>query len=295
MILTITLNPAVDQTIFVQGLAIGEVNRGRESQLDPAGKGVNVSRMAHRLGWPTVACGFLGGEVGRLVERALDTEGVQHQFVRISGQTRLSVTVVDELSKTATSVRVPGPEIDGQHAAELDAVLQHWLQGARVLVLAGRLPPGVPPNAYARYIGLARDRGVLTILDQAESRGGRGIAGPAAADCGQRRAGREGAAQARHRDRRHFDGRQRGGLRSRGERLAGETAGRRAAQHGGIGGFVRRGSRRGSGARWRRGRWAEAGDGGWGSDGRDAGDGARLARAGAGAAAAGDGHDAALS
>jgi 1-phosphofructokinase family hexose kinase len=141
------------------------VNRGQESQLDPAAKGVNVSRMAHRLGWPTVALGFLGGEIGRLVRRALDADGVQHHLVPIPGQTRLSVTVVDTLSSVATSVRVPGPMIDPQQAAELDRLVQFWLRGARVLVLAGQLPPGVASDAYARYIEAARARNVLTILD----------------------------------------------------------------------------------------------------------------------------------
>jgi 1-phosphofructokinase len=165
MILTVTLDPAADQTIFVPNLAVGRVNLGQETQLDPAGKGVNVSRMVHRLGWPTVAFGFLGGEIGALIRRALDDEGVQHHFVPIAGQTRLSVTIVGESHNTATSVRVSGPEIPPEKAAELDRVLEFWLQAARVLVLAGRLPPGVPADVYARYIEAARANGVLTILD----------------------------------------------------------------------------------------------------------------------------------
>lgn len=81
MILTLTLNPAVDQMLFLDRMAPDEVNRFGQQQLDPAGKGVNASRMAHRLGWPTVAVGSLAGEIGHLVARALDEGGVQHHFM----------------------------------------------------------------------------------------------------------------------------------------------------------------------------------------------------------------------
>ncbi len=117
MIITLTLNPAVDQTIFVRRLEPGEVNRFAEAQLDPAGKGINVARMAQRLGWPTIAFGFLAGEIGLLAERALDAEGVAYHFVRVPGQTRLNVTVVDQATGTATSFYGPGPAVEPEHVA----------------------------------------------------------------------------------------------------------------------------------------------------------------------------------
>ncbi len=165
MIITLTLNPAVDQTVFVSRLALGDVNRFRESQLDPAGKGINVSRMAHRLGWPTIAFGFLAGEIGLIAQKALEDEGVQHHFVRAPGQTRLNVTVIDESTGTATSLYGPGPRVELPYLARLDEVFRFWLQAGRVLVLAGSLPPGVPGDAYASYTRLAREQGVKTILD----------------------------------------------------------------------------------------------------------------------------------
>lgn len=165
MIITLTPNPAVDQTVFVDRFDVGAVNRFRESQLDPAGKGINVSRVAHRLGWPTIAFGFLAGEIGLIAETALDDEGVQHHFVRIPGQTRLNVTIVEEVGRTSTSLYGPGPPVDQEHFARLDNLIQFWLQAGRVLVLAGSLPPGIPDEAYATYIRLAESRGVRTILD----------------------------------------------------------------------------------------------------------------------------------
>lgn len=165
MIITLTLNPAVDFTTVVHHLDVGEINRYREPQLDPAGKGVNVARMAHRLGWPAIALGFLAGDIGSLIPKALAGEGVLSHFVDVPGQTRLNVAIVDEANRAATSLRGPGPVVAPEHRRQLDDLLQFWLPSGRVLVLAGNLPPGVRDDTYARYIELANTMGVKTILD----------------------------------------------------------------------------------------------------------------------------------
>ncbi|HXU06771.1 MAG TPA: PfkB family carbohydrate kinase, partial [Polyangia bacterium] len=143
MIVTLTLNPAADQTLWVERVDPGRVHRVLSSQIDPAGKGINVSRMAHRLGWPTIAFGFLAGDTGDIVEEALHKEGVQHHFVRITGQTRLNVTIV-EAAGTATSFFGPGPAIPPEGISALESLFHFWLHAARILVIAGSLPPGVP-------------------------------------------------------------------------------------------------------------------------------------------------------
>ncbi|MHB1415301.1 MAG: 1-phosphofructokinase [Chloroflexota bacterium] len=165
MIITFTPNPSVDQTLFVNSLAVGDVNRFHSPQLDPAGKGINASRVIHRLGWPTIAFSFLAGEIGLIAERTLDEEGVQRHFVRVPGQTRMNVTVVDEAAGTSTSFYGPGPNVGPEHLAAVEGLLDFWLQAGKVLVLAGSLPPGVPIDIYASYIRKARDNGVKTILD----------------------------------------------------------------------------------------------------------------------------------
>ena len=165
MIITLTLNPAVDQTMVVSEVTLGEVNRVREVYLDPAGKGINVSRMVHRLGWPTIAFGFLAGEIGLLAEKALDNEGVQYHFVHVPGQTRLNVTLIDESTGVLTNYNGRGLRVDEESVARLDEVLTFWLQAGSVLVLAGSLPRGMPEDTYARYIELAKAAGSKTILD----------------------------------------------------------------------------------------------------------------------------------
>lgn len=165
MILSVTLNPAVDLTTFVDHLSIGTVNRYQAPQLDPAGKGINVSRMAHRLGWPTIAFGFLAGEIGSIIPRALEAEAVPYHFVPVPGQTRLGVTIVDTTSRKATNLYGPGPVVDRNHQRQLADLVTFWLPAGRVLVLAGSLPPGMPDDVYAAYIRRANATGIRTILD----------------------------------------------------------------------------------------------------------------------------------
>ena len=174
MIITLTLNPAVDETMWIDRLAPGEVHRVGEVHLDPAGKGINASRMVHRLGCPTIALGLVGGDAGDMIEKALTAEGVQHHFVRVPGETRINVTLV-EGSGVASSFYAPGPEVPPDALAALERMLEVWLPAGRVLVLAGSLPPGVPSDAYARYVRAAREAGVRVFLDASGDALGEGL------------------------------------------------------------------------------------------------------------------------
>ncbi len=165
MIATLTLNPAVDKTIRVPRLAIGAIQRPRESHLDPGGKGINVSRMADRLGWPTIAFGILAGQVGEIIAQTLDREGVQSYFVQVPGQTRLNVTLFDESTGRGTGFYDPGPPVGASSLRRLEKDVAPWLKVCPVVALAGSLPPDAEPTTYARYIRRARAAGARTILD----------------------------------------------------------------------------------------------------------------------------------
>lgn len=165
MIISLTLNPAVDQSARLPELEPGRVHRIRETHFDPAGKGINVSRMAHQLGWPTIAFGFLSGDTGNMVRSALESEGVPAHFVPIPGQqTRVNVTIVED-SGRASSFYGPGPTVPADALASLQDLVRFWLQAGRVLVLAGSLPPGVPSDVYAELTRAAHESGVKVILD----------------------------------------------------------------------------------------------------------------------------------
>ncbi len=165
MIITLTLNPAIDHTVWVERLNPGVVQRYRQSLLSPAGKGINVSRMAHRLGAPTVAFGFLAGDTGAMVQKALQDEGVQHHFRYVPGETRIDVVIIDETTADETALYGPGPHVSPIDVRVLEEQLVPWLEPGRVLVLAGSLPPGAPQDAYATLIEQARSRGVRTLLN----------------------------------------------------------------------------------------------------------------------------------
>src|SRR6266545_3760764 len=164
-ILAVTPNPAADKTVVLSGITPGAVHRVHESHLDPAGKGVNAARMAHRFGSAVLALGFLGGDIGRLVERALEDEGVPSSFRWIAGQTRLNVNLFDPLTRQGTSFYEDGPPVCPEGLVAFRADVQARLRGAAVLVLAGSLLPGMPPSFYAELIGAARQLGVPAIVD----------------------------------------------------------------------------------------------------------------------------------
>jgi 1-phosphofructokinase family hexose kinase len=164
VIVTLTLNPAVDQTLWVARFAVGEVNRPSRVQLDPAGKGVNAARIAHRLGESTLALGIAAGHLGDLLDDALRREGVPRRLVRVAGETRMNVTIVPT-EGCATSLYGPGPPLPAIALDELDTLVDGALERAEVLVLSGSLLPGAPNDLYARWIERARRRGVRTILD----------------------------------------------------------------------------------------------------------------------------------
>jgi 1-phosphofructokinase family hexose kinase len=164
-ILTLTPNPAVDQMVWLERLRLGDVNRLLGTQLDPAGKGVNAARMAHRLGARAVALGFVGGETGAMIERLLELEQVEHDFVWIPGRTRFNTTMV--AAGRWTSLRGTGPTVEPAHLEQLEKLVEARLCPGSMLVMAGSLPPGVPDDFYARYVRLARGRGVPVLLDAA--------------------------------------------------------------------------------------------------------------------------------
>jgi 1-phosphofructokinase family hexose kinase len=156
MILTVTLNPSVDRTLFVEGLRQHDSNRVLRCETDAGGKGVNASRMAARLGHGTCATGFLAGGTGAYVRRRLDDEGVQHEFVEVSGETRSNVSVEDGSGEPPTTFNERGAPVDGLDFEQLAEVLARRAAGARWAVLAGSLPPGSAPETYATIGSLLR-------------------------------------------------------------------------------------------------------------------------------------------
>ncbi|WP_412540724.1 PfkB family carbohydrate kinase [Longispora sp. K20-0274] len=160
MILTVTLNVALDVTYQVDALVPGAAHRVRTVVERPGGKGLNVARVLHALGEPVIATGLIGGAAG---VRARDLLETKHAFVEIAGESRRTVVVSD--GSDATGFWEPGPLVTAEEWAEFVARYRGLVAVARVVVLSGSLPRGVPVDAYAELVTIARERGVPTILD----------------------------------------------------------------------------------------------------------------------------------
>jgi len=165
MILTLTLNPAVDKTITISGFTINEVNRVEDVRLDPGGKGINVSKTIKALGHESTALGLLAGEAGRYIESALSQLNIAHQFMMIQGETRTNTKIVDPLRNTNTDINEKGPAIDQKTLDQKKKLIYSILKPGDILVLSGSVPQGVPESIYQELIDWANNNDVKVILD----------------------------------------------------------------------------------------------------------------------------------
>ncbi len=165
MIITVTLNPAIDQTLVLPRFVAGDTLRVKSSRFDPGGKGINVSRVIRELGGETLATGFAPGGLGRYIEQTLESEGIACDFVHTKGETRTNITILDESRHVHTILSDPGPQTDPRYVDELKARLRKRLRPDDWLVLAGSVPPPIEPRVYAEIIVEARAIGVHTVLD----------------------------------------------------------------------------------------------------------------------------------
>ncbi|MEU1461183.1 1-phosphofructokinase family hexose kinase [Streptomyces sp. NPDC005727] len=177
MILTVTLNTALDITYRVRSLRPHTSHRVSQVLERPGGKGVNVARVLAALGHEVTATGFAGGATGRVLrEHLADTPRVTDALVPIGGATRRTVAVVDERTGDTTQLNEPGPQIAPAEWAAFQDRYAELLGRATAVALSGSLPPGVPVGAYAGLIRAARAHGVPVLLDAGGEPLRRGVA-----------------------------------------------------------------------------------------------------------------------
>lgn len=164
-IATVTLNPALDQTIRVANFRPGTVNRGQEMRLDAGGKGVNVASFLADYGCPVAATGFLGEENSELFERLFARQGIEDHFIRIPGQTRIGIKIVDEANQRTTDINLPGQAPPEGALLQLSRTIERLAAACDWFVLAGALPPGVPTSVYATLISQLKALGKQVVLD----------------------------------------------------------------------------------------------------------------------------------
>jgi 1-phosphofructokinase/tagatose 6-phosphate kinase len=165
MIITVTLNAAIDKTLAVPNFRLGRRHRAVEQTSMAGGKGVNVARALKSLGQPVIATGVAGGPNGTRIIEQLTEEAILNDFVRIREESRMSTAVVDPTSGEQTEINERGPLVT---EAELELFVDKLLylaKGAEVCVFSGSLPRGVESDVYARLIAELRKLGVMTVLD----------------------------------------------------------------------------------------------------------------------------------
>ena len=165
MIITVTLNAAIDRTVAVPNFRLGQRHRAVEARTMAGGKGVNVARALRLLGRPVIAAGMAGGATGNRLLEALEQESIMTAFTRIQGETRTNLAVIDPTTGEQTEINDRGPDVSAAELEELTESLLYLAQGASLCVMAGSVPPGTPEDYYAHLIAELRALGVPTVLD----------------------------------------------------------------------------------------------------------------------------------
>lgn len=165
MILTVTLNAAIDRTVAVPNFRLGRRHRAVEAHTTAGGKGVNVARALKLLGRPVIATGLAGGATGSRILELLVEEAILNDFTRIREQSRTNLSVVDPTSGDQTEINERGPVVGSDEIDRFLEKLRYLAKGAAFCVIAGSIPPGVDNGVYAQLISELRELGVPVLLD----------------------------------------------------------------------------------------------------------------------------------
>ena len=179
VVLTVTPNPAVDVTYTVAGVHLGSTHRVPTPLYRAGGKGLNVSRVAHQLGYPTLAIATSGGPSGEQLRADLESAGILHQLVPVAAQPRRTIALVDTSADNTTSIfNESGPALDAAEWQALATAVVDNLGGVQtsdgvrrpgVLVGSGSLPEHAPADFYPALVALAHTAGVPAIIDTSGS------------------------------------------------------------------------------------------------------------------------------
>ncbi len=167
MVITVTLNPAIDKALEVPGFRVGDHARAMVKSAVPAGKGVNVARGLVRLGGRAAASGFIGRDEERMFEESLGAEGVRTRFCPVAGRTRTNTTILDPECRSSTHLRERGFTVSAVDVARLRDMLAGWLveEAEATVVFAGSLPQGMEPEDFAGLLMACAGKGTRVVVD----------------------------------------------------------------------------------------------------------------------------------
>ncbi len=164
MIITVTLNSAIDKRGEVETLEQGRVNRVTNIVRTVGGKGINVSKKVKILGGETIATGFTGGSGGVIISRFFEQSGIQNDMVTVSGMTRTNLKIVEK-NGLVTEFNNPGPTIREEEMAQLVEKIEKYASPDNLFVFAGSAPDNYGPEIYAKLIGIAKEKGSKVIFE----------------------------------------------------------------------------------------------------------------------------------
>ncbi|MCF8483289.1 MAG: 1-phosphofructokinase [Rhodospirillum sp.] len=168
-VITVTLNPAIDLTVVVPNLRLGEVHRAQSARSNAGGKGVNVAGCLADWGVPVIATGFLGVDNQGPFTDFFATRGITDHFLRIPGETRTNIKIADPDRNETTDVNLPGPWVDHDTLSRLTEEIEALVTPGTSVVLAGSLPSGLPDDSLVPMIRRLRARKAWITLDSSDA------------------------------------------------------------------------------------------------------------------------------
>lgn len=165
MVITVTLNPALDRTLTVEGIQVDVVNRVVSTRTDIGGKGINVSKVLSVMGTPSTVLGFIGINHKEMFEKELDKLGIGHHLILVEGESRTNIKIVDPKNRTFTDLNEAGPVITPGELDEFFRVFDEMVSNNDIIVLAGGLPKGVPDEIYGILTEKSKEKGARVVLD----------------------------------------------------------------------------------------------------------------------------------
>ncbi|MBU3130316.1 1-phosphofructokinase [Clostridium tagluense] len=165
MIITVTLNPALDKTIEIDGFKIDTVNRIVSTRVDAGGKGINVSKVIKELKHKSIALGFLGGSSGNQIKNYLDDSNIDNNFLTVKGETRTNLKIFDKVNNTHTDINENGPSLGEKDITNIKQEIMEHCKEDSIVVLSGSVPSGVSTSIYADIIKSIKTKGGKVILD----------------------------------------------------------------------------------------------------------------------------------
>jgi len=164
LIVTLTINPAIDRTLSVDRLAFEDRAYIKSCRESAGGRGINSSRVIHSFGGQTLAVLISGGAAGKRLEELLTGSAFPTSVVPVRNEIRTNLTITDKHGLTV-NLNESGPALEKAEVARVEKVVRTALEKASWLLLCGSLPPGVPSSFYGKLIAMARQQKVKSLLD----------------------------------------------------------------------------------------------------------------------------------